>query len=289
MSAKINPKQQGHRIGWLMLAVAAIWTGLNCRQQPIQSGDLSPAALPDQLLQVNSAEHGFQLAFGAWQFPDLNWTISQQLTTAAPEQWLQAKQREAVPSGSQPPSPGVSPLAETELDQQIRGLVQGLMQPRETEGGWGVYAIDGAGLRGVAISAGIDDSKPILAICLQWPAEDGQWTQLVLERLRASPRMEPLTALPMGTQVTAQRSDRDGRVQVQVVQGNDSSADLRQYLVSHGWSLTEQNDGEPVFWARTEGRLLEFNCQASESGGSTVLIRELEHGERQTQQIAAEF
>lgn len=284
MFATFNQRNMTSAIGWILLLTATIWTGLNAWQSPVDLAQPMPAKNTNALQYA--AEHGFELAGGSWQFPELNWTISQQLTNATPADWFQQHESAAAFRGSAPldPNPRISP--ETELDAQILALVRSLMLPAADQAGWNIYAIDTASLRGLAISSGAEGSEQLRAICLQWPAESGQWTQLELARLPTSPALYPEPELPLGTEVTAQRTDRHGQVQVQVLDLSQTPNELQRYLKRHGWTITQHPSDESIFWAGDDGKLFEFTCQSSPSGRHSALMRDLDRTQPTGLQVA---
>jgi len=289
MSATINRRNLPAAIGWMLLFMASVCTGLNALQPPVDLLEPLPAENAADLQQPAAGEHGFALASGSWQFPELNWTISQQLTTATPADWFQQHYYAAGLGGSPPrhPHPRISP--ETELDAQIIALVRSLMLPATTQGDWNIYKIDSDSLRGLAISSASDGSEHLLAICLQWPAETGRWTQLEMQRLPTCASIRPATELPPGTKVTAQRSGRDGQVQVQVLHLSQTPNDLQQHLKQHSWTITKHPCDESIFWAGNDGKLLEFTCQSLPSGQHTALMRNLDQTQPMRMQVGEEF
>jgi len=234
MFAKINAKNAIPAMGWLLLIVATAWTGMQALRPPVDSRQPVTPGHADSLPLAAAVENGFELAGGSWQFPELNWKISQRLTTATPTDWLQEHDFSVAVLAATQTGQDVSPPAPTELDEQILALVRSLMLPAAAQGDQNIYTLETAGLRGLAISSLSAGSEQLLAICLQWPAEAEQWTQLELERLPNCPRLQPVTAFPPGVQVTAQRSDRDGRVQVQVLDLSQSPRVLQRHLEQSG-------------------------------------------------------
>ena len=274
MLGRIRSQRRFLAICWSILIVGAVWTGSKACRQEVQYGDSANALIADSLSARLPAESDFEMAKGAWQFPHLNWSISQHLTTDTTADWL--RQIRPIVAAELPLSQhSVSDFTATAFDEQLLSMVQSFMQRRESHGETACYIVDTVDLQGCAVSTGTGPNERLFTICVQWPAESGQWTRLELRRLASRPRFEPLSELPTGTEVTAQRSGTDGRVQVQVVEFPEAPQQLRQFLKEQGWTLRHHASEESVFLASIDARLLEFTCQTSKSGVHSALIRDL--------------
>lgn len=220
------------------------------------------------LVSSSGTSTGFALVEGNWEFPGLEWQISGGTTRLTPEDVLE---KQSLSSSS-----AVLPDHSEELDRQLLMLIRQLMSPASSKSGSRRhYTLQQQGLRGAAVCAVQGTSERPVAVCLQWPAADGEWSQTTLQRTPSLLQFSSFIELPSGSVVTAQRRDAQGRVRVQAAEVQQNAVELQRYLEQYHWNISHTPDLSACFWASGRGRLVEFTWRQTDSGSLSLLIRDL--------------
>ena len=220
------------------------------------------------LVPLPDSADGFHLVAGHWEFPGLIWSIAESEVDRTPAEVLAECDLSVLASQAT--------VASQPLDQQLLELVRGVMEPCVRTAEWIRYSVDQTALRGTAeccIIAGVE--RPV-AICVQWPAGEGRWSQLLLTRSAAAGTLQLLTELPDDCRLLSQRRSAGGRVQCQAVRTGLTADELQAWLSGDGWQIRTQGAAPEIFRAERGDRLLEFACRRTFAGTATVLIRELD-------------
>jgi hypothetical protein len=236
--------------------------------QTSQTDTMAVRVADPMLVSSPVSSTGFALVEGNWEFPGLEWQISGGTTQLSPEEVLE---KQSLVSSS-----AMVPDHSEELDWQLLMLIRQLMSPASSDAGSRQhYTLRQKGLRGAAVCEGKGTSEQPMAVCLQWPAADGDWSQTTLQRTQSLQQLPAIIELPPGSVVTAQRRDAQGRVRVQAAEVRQNAVELQRHLEQHQWNISHTPELSACFWASGHGRLVEFTWRQTDSGSLSLLLRDL--------------